>query len=130
MPELNPVPIVVAAIAVFAVSTAYYIIFAARMVDLRQGNEDAGGVQPWKVGVELVRSLVLATLIASLVALLGISDIAGSLTLAFALWIGFPVVLLIGSVIWENVPGALAGIHAGDWLLKLAVIGAIITLWP
>jgi hypothetical protein len=38
-------------------------------------------------------------------------------------------VLLIGSVIWENVPPALAAIHAGDWILKLLAIGLIVTLW-
>ena len=130
MPELNPLAIVVAAVIVFVVSTVYYIVFAARMVDLRQGNEDAGGVQPWKIGVEIVRSLVLATVIAGLVVLLGVTDLGGALQLALALWIGFPVILLVGSVIWENVNPALATIHAGDWLLKLVIVSGVVTLWP
>jgi hypothetical protein len=130
VPELNPLAIVVAAVIVFVVSTVYYIVFAARMVDLRQGNEDAGGVQPWKIGVEIVRSLVLATVIAGLVVLLGVTDLGGALQLALALWIGFPVILLVGSVIWENVNPALATIHAGDWLLKLVIVSGVVTLWP
>lgn len=129
MPELNWLAVVAAAIVVFVVSTVYYIVFAARVVDLRQGNEDAGGVQPWKIGVEIVRSLVLATMIAGLVVLLGITDVGGALQLGLALWIGFPVVLLVGSVIWENVNPALATIHAGDWLLKLLIVTVVVALW-
>jgi hypothetical protein len=129
MPELNWLAVIVAAIAVFIVSTVYYIIFAARMVDLRQGNEDAGGVQPWKIAVEIVRSLILATVVAGLVTLLGVTDIGGAVQLGLALWVGFPVILLVGSVIWENVSPALAAIHAGDWLLKLLIVTIIVTLW-
>jgi len=28
------------------------------------------------------------------------------------LWIGFPVIILTGSVLWENIPWKLAAIHA------------------
>lgn len=129
MPELNFLAIVAAAAVVFVVSTVYYIVFAARMVELRQGNEDAGGVQPWKIGVEILRSLVLATVISGLTTLLGVTDLGGAVQLGLALWIGFPVVLLVGSVIWENVAPALATIHAGDWLLKLLIVTGIMALW-
>ena len=62
--------------------------------------------------------------------LIGTTDLAGAVQLALALWIGFPVVLLTGSVIWERLPPMLAAIHAGDWLLKLLVIALIVALWP
>ena len=55
--------------------------------------------------------------------------LTGALLLALVLWIAFPVVLLAGSVIWENVPAKLAALHAGDWLLKLALITTIVSLW-
>jgi hypothetical protein len=45
------------------------------------------------------------------------------------LWIGFPVVLLVGSILWENVPVKVAAIHAGDWLVKLLVIPIILSVW-
>ena len=78
---------------------------------------------------ELLRSLVVAAVVAGLAAGMGLKAWGSSLTLAVALWIGFPVVLLSGSVIHEHVPWMLATIHAGDWLLKLLVIAAIVTLW-
>lgn len=131
MPELNWIAIVVAAVAAFILSTVYYIVFAARMVDLRGGEADAdGGMQPWKIGVQALRDVVLATVVASLVALVGLDDVGGAVALAVTLWIGFPVVLLTGSVIWENVSPALATIHAGDWLLKLLIVTMVVTLWP
>jgi Protein of unknown function (DUF1761) len=53
----------------------------------------------------------------------------GAVRLGLALWIGFPVVLWTGAVTWERVPPKLAAIHAGDWLLKLLVIAAIVSVW-
>ncbi len=47
-----------------------------------------------------------------------------------ALWIGFPVILLTGSVLWENVLWKVAAIHAGDWLVKMLVIPIIVSAWP
>jgi hypothetical protein len=35
----------------------------------------------------------------------------------------------MGSVIWDRVPPVTALLHAGDWLLKLLVIAAIVGLW-
>ncbi len=81
------------------------------------------------MALELGRNVVVASVVAGLVALLGITGWAGALQLAIALWIGFPIVLLSGSVIHENVPLKLAAIHAGDWLAKLLVIAVIVGLW-
>jgi hypothetical protein len=49
--------------------------------------------------------------------------------LGLVLWIGFPVVLLVGSVYHEKVPPRLAAIHAVDWLLKLLAIATIVGVW-
>ena len=130
MPDLNWLAIIVAAVAVFVVSTVYYILFTAQLKRLSAAYADADGTPPpWKVAVEIARSLVVGAVVAGLVALIGVTDVAGALQLGLALWIGFPVVLLTGSVIWEKVPPMLAAIHAGDWLLKLLVIAMIVTLW-
>jgi len=55
--------------------------------------------------------------------------VAGAVGLALLLWVGFPVVLLIAPVIWGGQPWKLAILHAGDWLVKLTVMGAVIGLW-
>jgi hypothetical protein len=51
------------------------------------------------------------------------------LALGTVLWLGFPVVVLAGSVFHEHVPVPLAALHAGDWLLKLLAITTITTAW-
>jgi hypothetical protein len=50
-------------------------------------------------------------------------------TLAVSLWVAFPAILLVGSVIWDDVPPRLAAIHAGDWLMKLLLIAVIVGIW-
>jgi hypothetical protein len=67
--------------------------------------------------------------VAGLVSCIGISHVTGAVELALALWIGFPIVLLVGSVTQENVPWRLAAIHAGDWLAKLLIVAVLAVLW-
>ena len=83
----------------------------------------------WQVPLELGKAVVVALVVAALVSLLGITDLVGAVALALALWVGFPVNLLVGSVTQENVPPRLAAIHAGDWLVKLIVISVIVSFW-
>lgn len=84
---------------------------------------------PWKIGVELVRSFILAFVVAFLAHLFRADDTGDALHLALLLWVGFPVVLWMGAMVWERVPPKLAAIHAGDWLIKLVVVALIVTLW-
>ncbi len=53
---------------------------------------------------------------------------AGAVGLGALLWI-FPAAILLGSVVHEGVPLALASIHAGDWLVKPILIAAIVDIW-
>ena len=130
MPDLNWLAIIVAAVAVFVVSTVYYIVFTSQLKQLSAAYADAEGTPPpWKVVAEIGRSFVVGAVVAGLVSLVGITDLAGAIQLALALWIGFPVVLLTGSVVWEKVRPMVAAIHSGDWLLKLLIISVIVTLW-
>jgi hypothetical protein len=48
--------------------------------------------------------------------------------LGLFLWIGFPLVLWTGAMIWENTLWRLAAIH-GDWLGKLLVVALIVSVW-
>lgn len=130
MLDLNYLAIAVAAVAVFVVSAVYYIAFTGRLRQLSSAYADAEGTPPpLHIVGEIARSLVVGVVVAGLVSLIGTTDVVGAVQLALALWIGFPVVLLTGSVVHEKVPPMLAAIHAGDWLLKLLVITAIVAIW-
>ncbi|MGH2546983.1 MAG: DUF1761 domain-containing protein [Actinomycetota bacterium] len=131
MIDVNYVALGVATVVAFVLSTAYYIAFGRQYAELRGLSPEAAAARPpaWKVVLELVRSLLVASVVAGLADLLEITDWAEAATLAISLWVAFPVVLLVGSVIWDDVPPRLAVIHAGDWLLKLALIAVIVVSW-
>jgi hypothetical protein len=130
MDGVNYLAVLAATVAAFVVSAAWYTLFGRASADRTGATaQQDPGIPPWKVVVELTRSLVVASVLAVLTTLVDISELAGSMILAVSLWIAFPVVLLTGSVIWEGVAWRLAAIHSGDWLVKLVVIATIIGLW-
>ncbi len=130
MREINYWAIVVAALAAFVLSTAWYIGFANQRAALSHAAmTNVRKPQPAKMALEIARNIVLACVLAYLLGRFGATAWPAALKLAILLWIGFPVLLLTGSVMWENVAWKLATIHAGDWLLKLLVMVIILTRW-
>ena len=129
MNDINYLAVAVAAVAAFILSAAWYAVFGKQLAGLDDTYAAVGSMPAWKVLVELVRSLVVALVLGWLAVGIDITDWAGAVGLGLAAWIAFPVVLLTGSVIHENVPWKLAAIHAGDWLVKLVVVTVIVSLW-
>ncbi|NYH51455.1 hypothetical protein HNR06_001044 [Nocardiopsis arvandica] len=127
MPEVNFPAVGAAAVAAFVASGVWYGVFGSRLKDLGASTESRPTAL--LLPVELARSLVMATVLAGLASVSGIAGVPGALVLGLALWLGFPVVLLAGSVFHENVPWRLAALHAGDWLVKLTVVSAVIGFW-
>ncbi len=127
--HLNYLAIIVAAVAVFVFAAGYYIVLARQRAQLSPAAAARSRPPAWLMGLELLKSLVVAAVVAGLVALAGIADVGGALKLALALWVAFPLVLLVGSVTQENVPWKLGAIHSGDWLAKLVIITVIVTVW-
>jgi Protein of unknown function (DUF1761) len=130
--DVSYLAIAVAAVAAFAQSSVWYTVFGGQLMELRHGHPDAveeDRPPAWKMLAELARSLVVAAVLAGLAAQLEIVGWVSAMQLGFVAWIGFPVVLLGGSVLWENVPWKLAVIHVGDWLVKLLLITVIVSVW-
>jgi hypothetical protein len=119
--------IAVAAVVAFVLSSAYYAVVTPlerRVVGA--AALDRGRPEPWKVLAELARTAVVATVFAWIAHRTGGLDLGHTVVLALIVWVGFPVVLLTGSVMWEKVHAATAAMHAGDWLLKLLVIAVAV----
>jgi hypothetical protein len=130
MTGIHLVAVVVAVLAAFVMSSAWYIVFAKQRLTLSlaaAGNMNRP--QPLKMLGELVRTFLLACVLAYLAVHTGVASVTGALRLGMVLWVGFPFVLLTGSIMWEDVPWKLAAIHAGDWLVKLVLITAILGAW-
>ncbi len=128
--HLNFLAVAVAGIAVFVFAAAYYIALAGPRARLSAAAAASRGrPSRWLMGLELLKSLVVAAAVAVLVSAAGVADIGAALKLALGLWVAFPVVLLVGSVTQEGVPWRLGAIHAGDWFAKLVIIAVIVTVW-
>jgi hypothetical protein len=126
---LNYLEILVAGFAAFAFAAVYYTVMAPRGAKLGAGWAQGRRPPPALMVLEIVKALVVAAVVAGLVSCIGITHVMGAVELALALWVGFPVVLLVGSVTQENVPWQLAAIHAGDWLAKLLIVSVLAALW-
>jgi hypothetical protein len=120
--------LVVAVVAAFIASSLWYspLLFGREWVELSCPGVTTSPV-PSKIALELIRSFVLAYVIARLVAAQKVIGLKSALGLGALLWLGFPVLLLSGSVMWQNVPLTLALIHAGDWLLKIFLMTVIVS---
>ncbi|HEY6414043.1 MAG TPA: DUF1761 domain-containing protein [Edaphobacter sp.] len=130
MSRVNFLALSIAVVAAFIASSLWYgpLLFGREFLQLSGvANSNPNVVRAL---CELLRTFVLAWVIARLVLLLNIADWKSALRLGLLLWIGFPVVLLTGSMLWQNVPWQLAAIHSGDWLIKLILIPITVAVWP
>jgi hypothetical protein len=131
MLRTNYLAVVVAAVAAFAASSVWYTGFGNAMMELRGIDPATAPVMAtpaWTMLFVVVQSLVVAFMLAYFVVHLGIIDWKGAVRLGALVWV-FPAMILLGSVVHENVPLMLAAIHAGDWLVKLLLMTVILGVW-
>lgn len=131
MNRVNLLALAIFAVIAFFASSIWYspLLFGWQFLEL-SGVSAGSHPSALKALSELLRTLILAYVIARLLLRLNVVDWEDALVWGLWLWIGFPVVLLTGSMLWQNVPWQLAAIHSGDWLIKLLLIPAGLTLWP
>lgn len=123
MPDVEPLAVLAATAAAFVSGGTYYAVVGDRL----PAAADAS-MPPWKLAVEVLRCLVLAAVVAGVAAAAEIDVWLGGLALGLALWAGFPLVLWTGATIHEGTRLQVAAIHAGDWLLKLVLVGVIVAV--
>jgi Protein of unknown function (DUF1761) len=131
MLRMNYWAVVAAAVAAFVVSSVWYAIFGNAWMELRgidPATAAAMGTPAWKMLFVVVQSLIVAYMLAYFVVHLGVVDWKGAVRLGALVWV-FPAMILLSSVVHENVPLLLAAIHAGDWLVKLPVMTVILGVW-
>jgi hypothetical protein len=123
--------VVVASIVAFVVSSIWYAALTPVENRLLGGHAPDRGKRPppQKVLLELIRNLVLATVIAGLARQCELTGVGSTVVLGLVLWVGFPAVLLTGSMMWEKTQAVTAALHGGDWLVKLLAMSVIIGVW-
>ncbi len=127
MNRINYIGLVAAVVAAFIASSLWYspVLFGKLFLEL-SGFQQSPSPSALRIAFELARTFVLAGVLAHFGVLLKLSGWVATLRFSIVLWVGFPVVLLSGSVSWQNVPWALAAIHGGDWLVKILLITSIV----
>ena len=128
MGEINYGAVVVAAIAAFLGSFVWYIVFGKELAKVSPAFAEQ---QPavWKMLVVFAGSLILAFVVSYVIACIRDLDWMGAVGIGVLLWVGLSAVQWMSSMVWENVPLKMAAIHAGDWLMKLVIISAIVGAW-
>ena len=127
---INFLAVVVAALAAFVASAAWYIVFGKELAKVSAAfAEGMQKRQPWKMLVVIVQSLILALVLAYFLGLIGNVGWLSALGVGILLWVGLAAMQWVGSILWEKVPLKMAAIHAGDWLVKLVLISVIVGVW-
>ena len=127
--KINYLTVLLATLAAFMVSSIWYFMFGPLWLAL-QGIDPSTvnkGLPVWKILTEVGRSFILAYVLAYFISVLNINSWKNALKFCWLLWIGFPLIILSGSVIHENVHWGIAAIHAGDWLIKLFIMIIILS---
>ena|SRR5215469_12832765 len=127
--SINYAALFVCVILAFLISIVWYMLLAKQRAKLSSATRNMKRPSLGKMLIEIVRTFVLALVIAFFIDRLEITSFLHALNLGILLWIGFPLILLSGSVLWENVSWKLAAIHAGDWLIKILLITIILSVW-
>ncbi|GAA1056214.1 hypothetical protein GCM10017608_27120 [Agromyces luteolus] len=117
--------VAIATVASFIASAALYAVPRVAAVVASASTPRPGIPVPMQMAAVLLRSLLVAALVAGLLIAAGWSGAAAGAVLGLALAV-LPAVLLMGAVIHENVPIPVAAIHLLDWAIKLVLIGAIV----
>jgi hypothetical protein len=81
MPDVNLLVVLAATIVAFVLSSTYYVLFAAELVEVSDAAASAERPPPWKLAVELLRSLILAGVVVGLASQGGIDEWKGGLLL-------------------------------------------------
>src|SRR3989344_1556272 len=76
-----------------------------------------------------ISSLVMAYVLANFVFFTGADSVRGGLQLAFWIWLGFFVPVVMSGVLWENKSVKLFALQASHYLVALAIMGVILAVW-
>jgi hypothetical protein len=77
-----------------------------------------------------VASLVMAYVFAQVVAVFGATTLMDGIVTGFWMWLGFIATTSLNPVLWEKKSWTLFGINAGYYLVALALMGVVLTMWP
>jgi hypothetical protein len=129
--RMNYLAVVVAAVAAFVGSSVWYGVFGQQLAKVSPVFAELQAEKPaaWRILTVFAGSLLLSFVVAYVIGLKADATRMSAVGIGCLLWLGLSAVQWASSMVWENVPLTMAAIHAGDWLMKLVVISAIVGAW-
>lgn len=134
MLKINLAAVLVSAVVAFVIGGLWYspLLFGNSYLTLRGIDPNAVGQAAPPVSElvgEFARWLIIIVILARAMTLLAIGDLTSALV--FGVWVWVVIyAALAGSVLHEAYPWRVYAIHAGDGLVKIAAITAVLGLWP
>lgn len=125
--------VLVAAVIAFGVGGVWYspVMFQKRWMHLLgDTGQQKGGLSPTQaMGIEFGAILLASYVLAQLVVLINVVTLSAALQLGFWLWLGFQAPMLLAGVLFERRPFQLFLINAGQRLVAILVMVAILGSW-
>jgi hypothetical protein len=125
---VNPLIIVVAAVAYFVLGALWYSkpLFGNQWGAMMNITPEGGAMPPWNMALTFASALLAAYMIAWFNVARGGVGVAGAATTALMAWLGFALTVALTTFVWEKKPWALFGINMGYHLVGFLVAAAII----
>jgi hypothetical protein len=123
--------VIVAAVVAFVGSSVWYGVFGKELAKVSPVFAELQSEKPaaWRILAVFAGSLVLSFVVAYVIGLKEGVTWMSAMGIGFLLWLGLSAVQWVSAMVWEKVPLTMAAIHAGDWLMKLLLISAIVGAW-
>jgi len=130
-------PILVASVVAFAIGALWYspVLFGKEYMSLMKISDKEvaaakakGGM--WKLYVvQFITTVVMFGVLAFLIYASGTSNAKNGAFLGVLVWLGFPAMFDIGSLLWEKKPFKLVVIQSVVMLINLVIGGAVLGAW-
>jgi hypothetical protein len=120
--------VALATVVSFLASALLYAIPSVSRLIARESTPRPGIHLGMQMASVVLRSLLAAGLVASLMVAANWHGAGAGAVLGLALTT-LPAVLLFGAVIHEGTPVRVAAVHLTDWAFKLVIIGALVGLF-
>ena len=127
--KLNYWTVVVTGVAAFFLSIMWYSPLFFGKIWEQYRNVPNPNIPQWTMAFAPLRELIAAYVLATLIVRLDLKDWKVTVQLMLLLWFAFHAVGMAGAILWDNMHWQLGMVHAGDWLMKMLFMGAVLTLW-
>ena len=134
-PVINFVAVVAAAVASIVLGFLWYgPLFGKQWIalmnfDKKKMSEMKNKGMGKTYAIMIIGTLVTSYVLAHFVDYLDATTVAGALTAAFWIWLGFVATVILGGVLWEGKPWKLYFLNAAYYLVNLAVMAVILAVW-